>query len=373
MQLQPDGKILLGGSFTIFNGSAANRIVRLNVDGSVDTTFVTGSGFNSFPNDIQVQSDGKILIVGSFSTYNGATVNGIVRLTSIGTLDTTFVTGTGFTTGSYPTRLKILNTGSYLVIGGFTNYKGNAAVRIVCLLPSGTPDPAFAAGSGFVGDPLTIEIQPADNKILIGGLMTSYLAAPCNTMIRLLPTGLFDTSFPYSAGTGGTGFNNSVRAIAVQSDGSILVHGLFSTYNSVACKTIAKLSNTGTLDTAYASAITRAFGLNGVYGPSGGSTPQVLNLHPLANGQVIATGWFNQWDGTLGSFPANIPISAIKLNANGTRDSSFTPEFGNLIRDSAMTPEEKILCVGDFSVWGATTVNYIVMINSSDGTKISLP
>ena len=368
VQLQPDGKILLGGSFTIFNGSAANRIVRLNVDGSVDTTFVTGSGFNSFPNDIQVQSDGKILIVGSFTTYNGATVNNIVRLTSLGVLDTTFVTGTGFVgTGSYPTNIRILNTGSYLVTGGFLEYKGVSANRIACILPSGTIDSFVVTGAGFGGAPLDVKIQPADNKILIGGLLTSYKGVACGTLIRLLPDGTLDTSL-----VTGSGFNNSVRTIAVQSDGSILAHGLFSTYNSVACKTIAKLSNTGTLDTAYASGITRAFGLNGVYGPSGGSTPQVTNLHPLANGQVIATGWFNQWDGTVGSFPANIPISAIKLNANGTRDSSFTPEFGSLIRDSAMTPDENIIAGGDFSTWGATTVNYVVRINSN-GIKNSLP
>jgi uncharacterized delta-60 repeat protein len=368
VQLQPDGKILVGGDFTTFNGGAANRIVRLNADGSVDTSFNPGgAGFNSFPNDIQVQSDGKILIVGSFSTYNGATVNGIVRLTSLGALDGTFASGTGFTTGSYPTRLKILNTGSYLVIGGFTNYNGATANRIVCILPSGVVDSTVVTGAGIVGTPLTIEIQPADNRILIGGLMSSYNGSACGTMIRLLTNGTLDTSL-----VTGTGFNNSVRTIAVQSDGSILAHGLFSTYNGVACKTIAKLSNTGTLDTAYASAITRAFGLNGVYGPSGGSTPQVTNLHPLANGQVIATGWFNQWDGTLGSFPSNIPISAIKLNTNGTRDSSFTPEFGSLIRDSVMTPDENIIAGGDFSMWGATTVNYIVRINSN-GIKNSLP
>ncbi len=78
--IQSDGKILFGGSFTAYNGTTANRLIRLNPNGSVDTTFNTGTGFNSTIYTTSIQSDGKIIVGGQFTSYNGTTANRIVRL-----------------------------------------------------------------------------------------------------------------------------------------------------------------------------------------------------------------------------------------------------------------------------------------------------
>ncbi len=91
----PNGKILISGDFTTYNGTTANRIARLNSDGTLDTTFITGTGANSGVNTITLQPDGKILIGGYFTKYNNTTANRIARLNADGTLDTTFTTGTG--------------------------------------------------------------------------------------------------------------------------------------------------------------------------------------------------------------------------------------------------------------------------------------
>ena len=69
--IQSDGKILVGGSFTSYNGVSANRMIRLNSDGSVDESFDIGIGFNAIVYSIAIQSDGKILVGGLFSSYNG--------------------------------------------------------------------------------------------------------------------------------------------------------------------------------------------------------------------------------------------------------------------------------------------------------------
>ncbi len=80
MAVQSDGKILIGGDFTTYNGNTTvNHIARLNTDGTLDMTFTTGTGASSRVNTIVLQPDGKILIGGTFTRYRGAVVNRIVR------------------------------------------------------------------------------------------------------------------------------------------------------------------------------------------------------------------------------------------------------------------------------------------------------
>ena len=63
---QSDGKILVGGDFTMYDTTAYNYIIRFNNDGSVDTSFSTGTGFDGTVRTIVVQSDSKILVGGDF-------------------------------------------------------------------------------------------------------------------------------------------------------------------------------------------------------------------------------------------------------------------------------------------------------------------
>jgi hypothetical protein len=73
----------VGGDFTTYNGTAANLIIRLNPNGSVDNTFVYGTGFDSSVFSVVVQSDGKILVGGDFTDYDGTAANKIIRLIDI--------------------------------------------------------------------------------------------------------------------------------------------------------------------------------------------------------------------------------------------------------------------------------------------------
>ena len=93
---QADGKLVIGGYYTTYQGVSANRIVRLNTDFSIDDTFVYGTGFNAEVNNVAIQSDGKILVGGNFTTYNGTSRNRIIRLNTDGSIDTSFVIGIGF-------------------------------------------------------------------------------------------------------------------------------------------------------------------------------------------------------------------------------------------------------------------------------------
>ncbi|MFI5224848.1 MAG: delta-60 repeat domain-containing protein [Nitrospirales bacterium] len=71
MAIQGDEKIIIGGYFTSYNGTERNHIARLNADGTLDNTFNTGTGANEHVSTTAIQSDGKIIIGGSFTSYNG--------------------------------------------------------------------------------------------------------------------------------------------------------------------------------------------------------------------------------------------------------------------------------------------------------------
>lgn len=120
LAVQNDGKILVGGNFTSFNGQNSNKLIRLNNDGSIDATFTIGSGFNDEVKSIAIQPDGKILVAGNFNAYNGVSRNRILRLLPNGTLDASFDPGTGF--NSVVHEIKINAEGNIIAVGEFSEY-----------------------------------------------------------------------------------------------------------------------------------------------------------------------------------------------------------------------------------------------------------
>jgi uncharacterized delta-60 repeat protein len=118
---QSDGKLIIGGEFTSYNGAPANYITRLNLDGTVDATFNAGTGPNNTVKTIAIQSDGKILIGGSFTNYNGANSQHILRLNTDGTKDTTFVSGPG-TIDNDINVIAIAPNGNIAIGGKFLQY-----------------------------------------------------------------------------------------------------------------------------------------------------------------------------------------------------------------------------------------------------------
>jgi hypothetical protein len=123
--VQGDGKIVIGGFFTSFNGVVRNRIARLNVDGSMDETFASGSGVNEAIEAIVVQGDGEIVIGGFFTSFNGVSRNRIARLNTIVSLSNSFDPGSG--ANEFISAVAVLPEGKLLIVGGFTSYQGFAA------------------------------------------------------------------------------------------------------------------------------------------------------------------------------------------------------------------------------------------------------
>ena len=88
--IQPDGKIIIGGDFTTYNGTSINRIARLNSDGSLDTSFNPNLGADNAIFFSKLDQDSRIIIVGKFTMYNGQMRNYIARLNLDASLDNSF-------------------------------------------------------------------------------------------------------------------------------------------------------------------------------------------------------------------------------------------------------------------------------------------
>jgi uncharacterized delta-60 repeat protein len=243
ISIQSDGKILVGGSFTTYQGVSSNYIIRLNADGSKDTSFDIGTGFSFRILTISIQSDGKIIAGGQFSTYQGISANEIIRLNSDGSRDTSFDIGTGF--NNRVRSIAIQSDGKIIVGGGFTSYQGVASNYIIRLNADGSKDTSFDIGTGFNNNIINISIQ-SDGKIILGGIFTSYQGISANRIIRLNADGSKDTSFDI-----GTGFNSTVNTIAIQSNGKILVSGPYETYQGISANQIIRLNSDGSIDQSF--------------------------------------------------------------------------------------------------------------------------
>ncbi|MGD0727624.1 MAG: delta-60 repeat domain-containing protein, partial [Spirochaetia bacterium] len=143
--VQSDGKVLIGGYFTTYNGTSRGNVARLNSDGSLDTGFLaTGAGANVLVSSVAVQSDGKVLIGGYFTTYNGTSRGYVARLNSDGSLDTGFLaTGTG--ADSYVISVAVQSDGKVLIGGSFGTYNGTSRGNVARLNSDGSLDTGFLA------------------------------------------------------------------------------------------------------------------------------------------------------------------------------------------------------------------------------------
>lgn len=124
MEIDSDGKIVVFGNFTTYRGVTVPKVVRLNPDGSRDTSFTNSQTGTISIESIAIQPDNKVLVVGGFTTFAGVTANRIVRLNTNGSVDSSFITGNGF--NSLVSDVAIKSDGTIYVVGSFLNYNGNA-------------------------------------------------------------------------------------------------------------------------------------------------------------------------------------------------------------------------------------------------------
>jgi uncharacterized delta-60 repeat protein len=233
-------KLYAGGAFTSFNSVSTGYFVRLNNTGTPDSSFSTGTGFDGVVYTIAVYPTnsiyaGKLLVGGNFTHYNGSAVSHLVRLNVDGSVDTTFNPGTS--ANDIVRTLAIQLDGRVVAGGNFTSFNGTSANHIVRLNTDGSVDTAFATAVGAGLDSVVdaIVLQP-DNRIVVVGQFSLNNGILRNRITRLLPTGAVDTGISF-----GSGANGAINATLIQPDGMIVIGGGFTTFNGQAHDRIARI------------------------------------------------------------------------------------------------------------------------------------
>ncbi len=239
VKLQADGKVLIGGAFTIFADTWCGGIARLTPTGALDPDFDPGDGADGEVVAIAVQpADGKILIGGWFATVNGAAHNGIARLNTDGSVDSAFNADIDPDVPGGVTAIALQKDGKILIGGTFETVNGIPRHQIARLEANGALDPTFDPGAGAAGVAEylnTITLQP-NGRIVIGRWCRPISGGTCTRIARLLPDGKLDASFDPGAGP-----NWTVAAVLLQPNGRVLIGGAFDTIGDVSRRGIARL------------------------------------------------------------------------------------------------------------------------------------
>ncbi|MNK17076.1 WD domain, G-beta repeat [compost metagenome] len=341
LAIQADDKILVGGNFKNFNGTTIAHLVRLNTNGTIDTSFVV-SGVDSSVMDIAVQSDDKIIAVGNFSQINGVQKNKLVRLNSDGGIDTTFLSGIG---PNYSLSTVSVNSTGKIFIGGmFDQFNGQNIAGLISLNENGSVNTAFNVGGGINGWVTSIALQP-DGKVLAGGSFNSYNGNfSSKSVVRINTDGTQDMGFLPAEADG------LVFSVVVKADGKIIVVGGFLVYNNMSENSITSLNSNGSRD------ITFDIG-------NGTGADNVINAAQiLSDDKIVIGGNFYYYNGV-----ARNKIA--KLDVDGGLDESFNPGtgFNGNVSVLGALPNGKILVGGEFTTFNGQTVKKLIRLNA-DGS-----
>lgn len=340
----PNGKALLGGTILNADGTTRAGLIRLNNDGTVDTSFqFTGGLFYS----IEIQPDGKIVVAGFFSTTNGG--RGVARLNEDGSLDTTFRADVGFT----PSPIAVLPNGKIVVAtatpkSGTWFYRLNSNGSLDVELPrygSVTGLRALSDGKLLVNanglrrlnadgseDSTFTRLSGTEGKILLTG-DNKILVFKGGSLFRLHPDGTIDPTFVYSSNI------TNLRNFALQPDGRIIIAGKAPPLAPPAVpRPLLRLLQDGSLDPSFAP----------IFSVDSGVVRNVIKIAPLSDGKVLV----------LGDYLANngeTQKGVVRLNADGTRDAAFTPFTSARVNNFELQTNGKILVTGS-SVDGSSKI-----------------
>lgn len=233
-----DGRMVLGGKFARSHGIARNNIVRVRADGSVDTTFNPGTGFDGPVRSLAIRSDGMIWAGGNFSKYNGQSSRGVALLNANGTWDSR---------PAQPDTKEIYwvgNAGNSLYLGGaFGKVGGTPTGNLARLNADGSLDMNFLKGAGANGTVYGGAVL-SDGSLIIVGAFSSYNGTARKGVVKLKPDGSVDNSFKPGAGASGEVY--SVKPIE---DGRMVLTGSFQSFDGTACNGTIRLDKNGKIDT----------------------------------------------------------------------------------------------------------------------------
>jgi uncharacterized delta-60 repeat protein len=385
--VQFDGKILIAGNFTQYKSTSINRVARLNPDGSLDSSFNIGNGFNNTVSSIKLQSDNKIIVVGNFTEYNNNPINRIARLNPDGSLDSSFNIGNGF--NEPVSSIAIQSDNKLLITGNFTSYNNNSSNRIARLNSNGSLDTSFNIGIGFDDSVFSSLIQ-TDGKIVVVGNFTEYKGSQVSKIARINQDGSIDSIFNI-----GSGFNNTALSVAQQMNGKLIVSGNFTNYRGIPVTKLARINSDGSLDFNFN--IISAFNENSqsivqqlndklilsssfldqgvlkiinlaTVAIGAGFNGYVTSILPQKNNTLLVGGEFTLYN----EIPSN---RIVRLNlADGSLDSNFNvgSGFDGTVSSIISETEDQLIVTGNFNKFNGFSIDGAVRINYSGAVSPNL-
>jgi len=361
MAKQSDGKYVLCGQFqNVYNSGSSswvprNRVARFSSSMVLDTGYNVGAGPDGPVTQISPMStaDDRMVLAGDFSNWNGAACGYLVRLTNTGAVDS------GFTTGARADdrilKLNWFSNGSGgLIYGYFRSYNGTSRGCIAGLNGDGSLNGGYGnitVYNGGCGSVRTMAAQ-SDGKIIIGGGFSGVGGKYRGNLARVNPNGSLDTSFKGAV-------DGCLQSVALQADGKILVAGCYGQCQGYASNSLARLNPDGSLDTTFKANLGAGFD----------NSWEVNQVVPLSNGQLMAAG-------DIKKTPSYSQVPAVRLNSNGSRDIGFDAS-GFSISDGVWWAGQRLAVVGNnyYLIAGpydtATTMNgggYLARFNSTNGS-----
>ena len=363
IEIQADNKILVGGFFTQYSGVTVDKLVRLNIDGSIDTgfTYNDGTSFSNNVSELLIQPDQKIL---------RRDWNNLRRLNTDGSFDSGFNNVYWDTLGSEAIHEEVLGLQSdgKIIVGGRFNSFTSSGTTIVTstkkyiqrLNTDGTLDTTFnSGGTGFTaatGTTVFVGVQDVlvlpDDKILVAGKFSRYNGTVCDNLIKLNADGSIDGTFTIDPTPNDT---FGILDLELQSDGKILcgiVSGVGATqfiYLGFSVFGLFRLNSNGTFDTSFP------------YNVFSGNTYDIKVLPD----DSMYIGGGNNYSG--------VTVSGVfKLTANGILDTSFNTGtgFNGTVYDVEVDSINRVLAAGTFTTYNGVTNNRLVRLFSGGTTNM---
>lgn len=354
--LQKDGKIIVAGSFTKYGLTDAKNLIRLNTDGSIDTSFNIGTGFTyetystlKYIEKIAIQKDGKILVSGDFVKYNGAAKNYMARLNTDGTLDNSFTLDSTISYGMQ--NIMITSDDKIIVVKGYNLYR---------VLINGTIDPTFRKFDpyGFFNSyNITFSTLDSNGNIVIAGdVLNSSLK---QKYILKFSSDAYTTIF-FTNKIYGYASSTSINTIVIQPDNKMIVGGYFNYFDVNDVHTykpsLIRLNEDLTLDNTFKGKLSLSEeGYNGI--------ETIVNLNILNDGSVLCLGRFKLFN--------NVTVNNIvKFLPDGEKDVNFDnycKGFDAPVQRIFPQTDGKFIITGEFYSYNDKTRERILRLNS-DGS-----
>ncbi|SHJ52224.1 delta-60 repeat domain-containing protein/Por secretion system C-terminal sorting domain-containing protein [Hymenobacter daecheongensis DSM 21074] len=345
MARQPDGKLLIGGSFSEINGQPVRRLARLNADGTLDASFNASTSLDLNVGTLALQPNGSVLAAaGSVAR----------RFLPTGAPDNTFsispLTGT-------LTRVLVQTDGKILLGGSFSSYNGTPAAGIVRLTSLGAYDPTFVPstfGLNSLASFHDMVLQP-NGQLLVGGYFRpSSGSSNVLRVFRYTPTGGIEPTFTSPAFTSASSTTNPnlrLNALTLQPDGKLVAGGYFEAVNGTPRANLARLNADGTLDTGFTP-------------PTVTGTLYSLTVQP--NNRILVGGSFSG---------AGLPSNLARVLPNGAADASFaaTAVPNNIVRSMLVQPDGAIVVGGSFGTISGTATGALARITAPNVLHIAAP